>query len=148
MIVGVVQHLNDVAVSARRHKAEEGRFQLRVGQVEGGDVAAQVMHRDQRLVCGVGQPLGEIDAHQHRTNQAGRKGDGDSIHVVDGLACVQQSLFDGGTDELAVTAACDFGNDTAVKCLFLHAGRDDVAQQLSAILDQCCGGLVAGGFDT
>ena len=33
--MGIVLHLHDVAVSAGRHKAEEGRLQLRVGQVEG-----------------------------------------------------------------------------------------------------------------
>ena len=49
VVVGVVLHLHDVAVSAGCHKAEEGRLQLGVGEVKGRDVAPQVVDRHQRL---------------------------------------------------------------------------------------------------
>ena len=148
VVMGIVLHLHDVAVSAGRHKAEEGRLQLRVGQVEGRDVAPQMVDRHQRLARRVGKALGKVDAHQHCANEAGREGDRHGVHVVDGLACVQQSLFDGGADELAVAAAGDLRHDAAVKRLLLDAGGDDVAQQVPAIFHQRCGGLVAGRFDS
>ena len=148
VVVGVVLHLHDVAVPAGGHQAEERRLQLRVGQVERGNVAPQVVHRHQRLARRVGQPLGKVHAHQHRADEARRKGDGHGVHVVHGLAGVQQGLFDGGADELTVAAAGDLRHHAAVQGLFFHAGGDDVAQQMPAVLHQSCGGLVAGGFDS
>lgn len=91
--MGVVLHLHNVAVAAGGHKAEEGRLQLRVGEVQCGNVSAQVVHRHQRLIGRVGQTLGKIHAHQHCTDQARRKGDGHGIHIVDGLACIQQGFL-------------------------------------------------------
>ena len=146
--MGVVLHFHDVAVAAGGHQAEEGRLEFRMGEVERRDVAAQMMHRYQRFVGRVGQPFGEVHAHEHGPDEAGRKGDGHGVHVVDGLAGIQQGLFHGGADELAVAAAGDLRHDAAVQRLFFYAGGDDVAQQVPAILHQGCGGLVAGGFDS
>ena len=148
VVVGVVLHLHDMAVAAGCHQTEEGRLELRVGQVKGRNVAPQVMHRNQRLVGRIGQPLGKVHAHQHCADQARRKGDSHRVHIVHGLACVQQSLFDRGADELAVAAAGDLRDHAAIKSLLLDAGGDDVAQQAAAILHKGCGGLVAGGFDS
>ena len=146
--MGVVLHLHNVAVAAGCHKAEEGRLQLRVGEVQRGNVSAQVVHRHQRLIGRVGQTLGKIHAHQHCTDQARRKGDGHGIHIVDGLACIQQGFFDRSTDKFAVAAAGDLRHNAAVKSLFFYAGGNDVAQQVPAVLHQSCGGLVAGGFNS
>ena len=148
VVVGVVLHLHDMAVAAGCHQTEEGRLELRMGQVEGRNVAPQVMHRNQRLVGRIGQPLGKVHAHQHCADQARRKGDSHRVHIVHGLACVQQGFFDRGADELAVAAAGDLGDHAAIKSLLLDAGGDDVAQQAAAILHKGCGGLVAGGFDS
>ena len=146
--MGVVLHLHDVAVAAGRHQAEEGRLQLRVGEVEGRNVAPQVVDRHQRLMGRVRQPLGKVDSHQHRADEAGGKGDGHGVHIVDGLARVQQGFFHRGADELAMAAAGDLRHHAAVERLLLHAGRDDVAEQFAAILHQRCGGLVAGRFNS
>ena len=148
VVVGVVLHFHDVAVAAGGHQAEEGRFQLRVGQVQRSDVAPQVVHRHKGLVCRVGQAFGKVYAHQHCADEARRKGDGHGVHIVDGLACIQQGFFHRGTDELAVAAAGDLRHDAAIQRLFFHAGGDDVAQQVPAVLHQSCGGLVAGGFNS
>mgnify|MGYP000585744099 CR=1 FL=1 len=115
VVVGVVLHFHDVAVPAGGHQAEERRLQLRVGQVEGRNVAPQMVDRHQRLARRVGEALGKVDAYQHCADEAGREGDSHGVHVVDGLACVQQSLFDGGADELTVAAAGDLRHDAAVK---------------------------------
>ena len=148
VVVGVVQHFHNVAVAAGGHEAEERRLELRVGEVKGCNVSPQVMHGHQRFARRVGQPLGKVDAHQHCADEAGCKGDGHSVHVVDGLTGVQQGLFDGGADELAVAAAGDLGHNAAVERLFFHTGGDDVAQQMPPVLHEGCGGLVAGGFDS
>ena len=148
VVVGIVLHLHDMAVAAGCHQTEEGRLELRMGQVKGRNVAPQVMHRNQRLVGRIGQPLGKVHTHQHRADQARGKGDSHRVHIVHGLASIQQSLFDRGADELAVAAAGDLRDNAAIKSLLLDAGGDDVAQQAAAILHKGCGGLVAGGFDS
>ena len=82
VVMGVVLYLHDVAVSAGRHKAEEGRLQLRVGQVEGCNVAPQMVDRHQRLARRVGEALGKVDAHQNCADEAGREGDSHGVHIV------------------------------------------------------------------
>ena len=57
--------------------------------------------------CAPDCPVRPTTEGRHCADEAGREGDSHGVHVVDGLACVQQSLFDGGTDELTVAAAGD-----------------------------------------
>ena len=89
MVVGVVLHLHDVTVPAGGHQTQKGRLELRVGQVERGDVSPQMVHRHQRLARRVGQTLGKVYAHQHRTDEPRRKGNGHGVHIVYGLVGVQ-----------------------------------------------------------
>ena len=133
---------------ARGHQTEERGLEFRVGQVEGGDVPPQVVDRHQRLAGRVGQPLGKVDPHQHRPDQAGGKGDGYRVHLVDGAAGVGQGLAHRGADVLAVAAAGDLGHHPAVEGLLLDAGGDDVAVQDAPVLDQGGRRLVTGGFDS
>ena len=128
MVVGVVLHLHDVAVPAGGHQTQKGRFELRVGQVERGDVSPQMVHRHQRFACRVGQTLGKIHAHQHRANKPRRKGDSHGVHVLHGLTGIQQGFFDRGTDKFAVAAAGNLRHNAAVQRLLLDAGGNDVAQ--------------------
>ena len=107
LVMGVVLYLDDVAVAARGHQAQKRRFQLRVGQVQSGNVSPQMVHRHQRLVRSVGQPLCKVDSHQHCADQPRGKGDGDRVYLVQGLARIGQGFGHRSTDELAVAAAGD-----------------------------------------
>ena len=144
---GVVLHLYNVAVAAAGHQAQKGRFQVRVGQVQGGNVAPQMVHPHQRLVGRVGQPCGKADPHQHRANEARRKGNGHRIQIGGGELCVRKGLLHRGADELGVAAAGDFRHHAAVQGLFGHAGGDDVAHDGAAVLYNGGGGLVTAGFN-
>ena len=123
-------------------------MQCRVGQVVGGNVAPQMVHRDQRLARRVGQALGKVDAHQHGADKPRGKGDGHGTHIVDGHAGVGQGLVHRGTDIFRVTAAGNLGHHAAVERLFLDAGGNDVGNYLAAVLHNGGGGLVAGGFNS
>ena len=107
-----------------------------------------MVHRHQRLTRRVGQTLGKVHAHQNRADQSRRKGDSYGVHIVDGLACVQQSFFDRSADKFAVAAAGDLRHNAAVQGLFFDAGGDDIAQQMPPVLHKRCGGFVAGGFNS
>ena len=136
-----------MAVPAAGDQAEKRRFQILVGQIVGGDMPAQVMHRHQRLVCRIGQPLGKVDADEHRADQPRRKGHGHSVHIGNGHIGVGQRLVNGGADIFRMAAAGNLRHNAAVECLLLDAGGDDVGNDLSAILHDRRRRLVAGGLD-
>ena len=89
-------------------------MQTLVGQIVGGDMSAQVVYRHQRLACRVGQAFGKVDAHQHGTDQAGRKGYGHGIHVFHGHVGISQGFVHGSTDILGMAAAGDLRHNAAV----------------------------------
>ncbi len=51
-------------------RARKGGSKFRKGQVIGGDVAPDVVHRDQGHPQGKGHRLGKAEAHQHRADKA------------------------------------------------------------------------------
>ena len=113
-VAAPILHHHDVAVPAAGHQAEKRRMQTLVGQIVGGDMPAQVVHRHQRLACRVGQAFGKVDAHQHGTDQAGRKGYGHGIHVFHGHVGISQGFVHGSTDILGMAAAGDLRHNAAV----------------------------------
>ena len=148
MVMGVIQHLHDVAVAAAGHKAQKGRFQIRVGEVEGRDMPPQMVHRDEGLLSRIGKALGEVHPHQHRADEPRRKGDGNAVQVRGGQLCLVQRGLHRGADVLDVAAAGNFRHNAAVKRLFRHAGGHHVADELSPVLHHRGGGLVAGALDS
>ena len=136
-----------MAVAAAGHQAQKRRFQVRVGEVERGDVPPQMVHRDEGLLRRIGKALCEVDPHQHRADQPGGKGDGHAGQVGGGEARVGQGLLHGAADEFHMAAAGDLGHDAAIQRLLGHAGGHHIAEQLAAVFYHGGGGLVAAGFD-
>ena len=80
----VVADAGEQRVAAAGDQAEEGRLQ-RLGLEEvGGDVALQVVDRDQRQPARGGDRLGGADPDQQRADQARPGGGGDGVDVVQG----------------------------------------------------------------
>ena len=67
--IRVVPDVHDHCVASGDGQGQEGRLQFRKGQVIGGDVAPDVVHRDQGHPQGKGHRLGEAEAHQHRADE-------------------------------------------------------------------------------
>ena len=135
-------------MAAASDKAQKRRLQLGVGQIVRGDMPPQVMHRHQRLVCRIGQPLGKVDADQHRADQPRRKGHGHSVHIADRHARIGKRLVHGGADIFRMAAAGDLRHNTAVEGLLPDAGGDHIGDDLPAILHDRRRGLIAGGLDS
>ena len=148
LVPAPVLHHHDMAVPAAGHQAEERRFQFRVGQIIGGNVPPQMVHRHQRLAAGVGQPLGKVDPHQHRADQPRRKGHGHRVHVGHGHVGVGQGFLHRGADIFDVAAAGDLRHHAAVQRLLLDAGADHIGDQRPAVLHDGGRRLVAGRFDS
>ena len=107
---------------------------------------ADMVDRDQRHAQRERGSLGEVHAHQHRADEAG------SIahrHGVDVLPSDPRSLeraLGQQRDGLDMAARRDLRHDAAVHRVQIGLGKDLIAQDLSAVLDDGHGGLVAGGF--
>ena len=107
-------------MAAGDHQTGEGRRQLGKGDVVGGDVAPDVVHRNQRFSGGKGQALGEVHPHQQRTDQARRIGDGDGVHVGKTCPRVPQGLLHHAVDALHVAAGGDLRHHAAVNGVHIH----------------------------
>ena len=82
--VGIVAHVADERVAARNSQAHERRLQLRVGDVVGRDVAAHMVHRDERHAERERGGLGKVHADEQRADEPRRAGDGHGVDVAAG----------------------------------------------------------------
>ena len=144
---GVVLHPDDVAVAPGDHQAQEGGCQLRAGEVVGGDVPPQMVHRDEGQPGGEGQALGEVHPHQQGPDEPRGVGDGDAVQVGEGLAALGQSLPHHPGDGLAVAAGGNLRHHAAVDLVFLHLRGDHRGEDLPPVLHHRGGGLVARAFN-
>ena len=144
--IGVVPDIGDEGVAAGDGQGQEGGLQVREGQVVGGDVSPDVVHRDQRHAPGIGQGLGEAQAHQHGPDEARGIGDGDGVDVVLGAVGLRQGPLRQGRDDLHMLAGGDLRHHAAVEGVHLRLRGDGVGQDLPSVLHHGGGGLVAGGF--
>ena len=144
---GVILNIHNHAVAAGHHQTEERRFQLGKGQIIGGNVAPDMVDRNQRDLQSHGRRLGEVDAHQHRTDKARRIGDTDGINVLPGNARRLQCLIGQTIDGFDMLAGGDFRHHAAVGLMDGHLRRDTVGQHRPAIPDHSHRRLVAGGFN-
>ena len=118
-----------------------------MGDVVGGDVAPDVMHRDQRDPQPIGHRLGKAHPHQHRADEAGGIGHRHAVDVPAGEAGGVQGLLGQLGDDFNVFPGGDLRHHAAVSLVHLHRGGDAVGQHRAAVPDQGHRRLVAGGFD-
>ena len=147
VVVGVVLHLHDVAVPAGGHQAEERRLQLRVGDVVGRDVAAHMVHRDERHAERERGGLGKVHADEQRADEPRRAGDGHGVDVTAGQTGHCQRAVGQLGDDLHVRARGDLGYDAAVNGVQVSLGKDLIGQHLAPVAHEGDGRLVTGGFN-
>ena len=78
----VIDHANDMAVPAGSHNADKRRFKIRISEIVCGDMPRNMVHADQRNVCGVCEAFCIADAHKQRADQPGRAGYGNCTDVI------------------------------------------------------------------
>ena len=145
--MGIVQDLDDVAVSPGGHHAEEGRFKLRMRDVVGGNMGADVVGRNQGLAGGHGKALGVVNPNQQRADEPRRVGDGDGVQP----GKIESRLLHGGiyhpADVFTVAAGGDLRHNAAVFPMLLYLGGDDGRPDLPAVDHYCRGSFIAGAFN-
>ena len=89
---------------AAREQAGERRLDGVRLQVERGDVAVQVVDRDERQPARKGERLRCRKADEERADQPGTRRDGDAIDVVERHTGHGKRLVEHGREELQVVA--------------------------------------------
>jgi len=110
------------------------------------DVAFEVVDADEREVGAEGEGLGEGDADQQRSGEAGTFGDGDGFEIAVLDACLVHGFADDGEDGAEVFAGGQLGHDAAVVRVDELRGYD-VRESVATDADDRRGGFVAGAFD-
>ena len=117
-----------------------------MGEIIGGDMGAQVMHRDERLFSGKGKPLRVIDPDEQRTDQAGIGGHGDGVDVRESDARRAEGVTGDAAHRLNVAARRDFRHNAAVNLVFGNLRRDNGGKRTASVLHHSGGGFVTGRF--
>src|SRR6185312_12948371 len=146
LVALVVAHRRQHGVAAGGDQAEEGRLQ-RFGLEEvGGDVALQVIDRDQRQPAGGGDRLRGRDPDQEGADQPGPGGGGDRLDVVQSHPGLAERRLDHRGGQLQVVAGGDLGDDAAEARVGGGLRGDHVGEDAPAV-EHGGAGVVAGRLD-
>ena len=142
----VVADRGQQRVAAARDQAEEGRLE-RLGLEEvGGDVALQVVDRDQRQPPRRGDRLRGADPDQQGADQPGAGGHRDRLDLVERDARLGERGLDHRGGQLEVVAGGDLRDDAAEALVGGGLRGDHVGEDARAVEDRRAG-VVAGGLD-
>ena len=142
-----VTHRQDQRVAAAREQAREGRLE-RVGcEIERGDVAPEMVDRDERDAARPCEGLCGREPDEQRADEARALRDADAPDVAELRRRVLECRADHRRDELEVPPRCDLRDDPAVPRVEVGLRRDDRRQHDAAVVDDGGGRLVAGRFD-
>jgi hypothetical protein len=146
LVALVLAHARQQRVAAAGDQAEKRRLQ-RLGLEEvGGDVALQVVDRDQRQPARRGDPLRGAYPDQQRPDQAGSGGSGDRLDVVQAYPRLAERRLDHRRRQLEMLAGRDLGHDPAEALVGGGLRGDHVAEDALAV-EHGGAGVVAGGLD-
>ena len=143
----MVAHVQQQCVAAAREQAQERRLH-RVGlEVEGRDVAVQVVDRDERQPPRPRDRLGGGEPDEQRADQARARGDADRADVPEVGAGLPERLAHDRRDELEVAPRSDLRHHASVARVQVGLRRDDVGEDAAVLGDERGSRLVTGGLD-
>ena len=145
--LGVGLHVHNGGGPPGDAQADKGGLQAGVGDVVGGDVPPDVVDGDEGQVQGQRRPLGEVDPHQHRPDEAGGVGDGDGVQVTFGQPGVEDGLVRQPGNCLHMLPGGDLRHHAAVDGVHLDLGGHAAGQHRPPVPDHGGGGVVAGGLN-
>ena len=135
-----------LAMPARDEQQQIGEFERRIGQPRAQRVAFEVVDREQRLPARHRQRLGAHQADHHPADQAGPRGRGDRIALVERDISLLEHRRDEGREPVGMRARGDFGHHAAIGRMFLVLRGDPLRDDPPIAIDKRRGGLVATAF--
>ena len=141
--IGVAAHVHEHGVPAGDGQTQKRRLKLRIGDVVGGDVAADMVDGHERDVQRQRRRLGKIDAHEQRPDQSRRVGAGHGIHVGAGASGLVQRAAGQPRNDLQMAARGDLRHDPAVYGVQIGLRKDLVGQHPPPVLHQRHGRFIA-----
>ena len=145
--VRIVAHVADERVAARDGQAHKRRLQLRVGDVVCRDVAADMVHRNERHAERERGGLGKVHADKQRADEPRRARDGHGVDVAAAQAGHLQRTVGKLGDDLHVRARGDLGHDAAVDGVQVGLRKDLVGQHLAPVAHEGDSRFITGRFD-
>jgi hypothetical protein len=106
-----------------------------------------VVDRGERLAERPRERPGERDPHEERADQAGSRGDGDSVDLLERRSRIVERRLQDRLDVLQMVARRELGNDAAVRAVERDLGGDDVREDARSVLHDSDGRVVAGCLD-
>ena len=134
-------------MAAAREQAEERRLERIRLEVERGDVAVEVVDRDERQPARPGDGLRGGKADEERADQARALRHGDAVDVLERRVRLGERLADHRRHELEVPPRGDLGHDAAVAGVQLRLRGDDARKDLSVLRDDRRRRFVTRGLD-
>ena len=144
--VGVPAHVHEHGVPAGDGKAEEGRLELREGEVVRRYVPADVVHRHERHVQRQRRGLCEIHAHEQRADEPRRVSHRHGTYIPARNARRVQRALGKVAYHFRVAARGYLRHHAAVYGVQVRLGKNLVGKHLAPVAHQRHGGLVAGGL--
>ena len=144
--IRVVLHIHDKGVAPGDGQGQKGRLQVRKGQVIGGDMAPDMVYRDQGHTQAVSHALGKAHRHQHRADKARGVGHGHRVNVLFRKARVGEGPIRQAGNGLHMLARGNLRHHAAIEGVHIRLGEDGIGEHCAPIPHHRHGGLVAGGF--
>ena len=144
--IRIAAHVHEHRVAAGDGKTEERRLKLRIGNVVRGNMAADVVHRDERDAERRRGAFGKVHAHEHRADESRRIRHRHGVKLGLFHARRRDRAVRQPRDDLHMAARSDLRHDAAVYGVQVGLREYLVGEHLSSIFGHGDGGLVAGGF--
>ena len=144
--IGIAAHIADERIAAGDGKADKRRLQIRIGNIIRGNMAADMMYRNERYSQRHRGRLGKVHAHQQRADETGRAGDSDGVNVSACETGFVQRAIRQLRDDLHMGAGGNLRHDAAVNRMQSGLRKDLIGENLAAVAHQGNGCLITGGF--
>ena len=148
LVFSIIPYHHQMGVTAGYHQTHKGRFQIRIFDIIGGNVAFDMVYAHQRQLFRIADGFRLGHAHQQRAHQPRAIGDADGVQIVQSHICRSQCFFNDLIDALDMLPGRDFRNHAAIEGMQINLGGNHIGEHFPAIFHHGCRGLVAGALNS
>ena len=117
---------HEFCVAARDGKRQKRRFDVRVRKPGSGEVAFEMVHAVSRNVQVAGETFGKACANEERSHEAGTRGVGYCVDVLEFDSSFLDGGFGNGGNLLQVRTGGNFWDNATIKGVFVNLAIERV----------------------